>query len=216
MHCIRSRRSGPSLARIHRVRARIAEAALNERRSIERNLHDGLQHRLLRLSWLAERAKDAVGTGPARSFVTELGTEARHAYTALRELAQGIHPAILSEQGLACAVEELAMRSHVPMDVALPGGRWPAPVEATAFFVIQEAATNAAKHANASRIAVRGVHRSGRLVVEIADDGVGGADPQRGTGLRRLHDRVTAIGGTLVVRSAFQQGTSVTLDLPCA
>ena len=147
MHCIRSRRSGPSLARIHRVRARIAEAALNERRSIERNLHDGLQHRLLRLSWLAERAKDAVGTGPARSFVTELGTEARHAYTALRELAQGIHPAILSEQGLACAVEELAMRSHVPMDVALPGGRWPAPVEATAFFVIQEAATNAAKHA---------------------------------------------------------------------
>jgi len=197
-------------------RARLAEAALNERRTIERDLHDGLQHRLLRLSWLADRAGAVVDvdTG-ARPALAELAHEARDAYAELRELARGIHPAILTERGLAAAVEELALRARVPVLVDLPHERWPRPVEATAFFTISEALTNAVKHARAERVAIRGRRTAGRLTIEIADDGAGGADARHGTGLRGLHDRAAAAGGTLTVDSAPGRGTSLVLDLPC-
>jgi signal transduction histidine kinase len=197
-------------------RARLAEAALNERRTIERDLHDGLQHRLLRLSWLADRAGAVVdvggGAGPA---LAELADEARDAYASLRELARGIHPAILTERGLAAAVEELALVATVPVLIDLPRERWSRPVEATAFFTISEALTNAAKHARAERVTVRGRRATGRLTIEIADDGAGGADPRLGTGLRGLHDRAVALGGTLTVDSAAGHGSRVVLDLPC-
>jgi signal transduction histidine kinase len=203
------------LAELASSRARLAEAALNERRAIERDLHDGLQHRLLRLSWLARRAATAVGTGPGRPLMDQLADEARDASDTLRDLARGIHPAVLTEQGLAAAVEEHALRSHVPMLIDIPAGRWVGPIEATAYFVVLEAATNAAKHASADRITVRGRHRDGWLTVEVADDGLGGADPTLGTGLRGLRDRVSALGGRLAVYSTFNGGTRIVAELPC-
>jgi signal transduction histidine kinase len=188
--------------------------ALNERRAIERDLHDGLQHRLLRLSWLAGQASSTAGA--ASPVLDQLGDEARDAYAALRELAQGIHPAILTEHGLAAAVEEHALRLEVPMVIEIPSSRWPRPIEATAYFVILEATTNAAKHSGAGQITVSGRERPGWLTVEVTDDGSGGADPEHGSGLRGLHDRVSALGGTLTVHSAFRRGTRVVAELPCA
>jgi signal transduction histidine kinase len=192
-------------ARLALENARLAEAALNERRSLERDLHDGLQHRLLRLSWLADRTGEA-----------ELAHDARDAYVQLRELARGIHPAILTERGLAAAVDEHVLRVALPVVVDLPAARCPAGVEAAAFFTVAEALTNAVKHAGAGRITVRGRMEEGRLTVEIADDGAGGADPARGTGLRGLADRAAALGGGVTVHSAPGLGTAVVLELPCA
>lgn len=206
-------------ARLQAVaRTRGAEAALSERRALERDLHDGLQPRLLRLSWLAERTGVTAGTGgvdAARPLLRELAREARETYATLRDLAQGIHPAILTERGLAAAVEEHATRSTVPMLVDLPARRWPSVVEATAFFVILEAATNVAKHAGAGRITVAGRVRAGRLRIEITDDGVGGADDGHGSGLRGMRARAAAAGGTLAVLSPAGRGTRVVLELPC-
>jgi signal transduction histidine kinase len=184
--------------------ARLAEAALHERRSIERDLHDGLQHRLLRLSWMADR------TG-----AEELARDARDAYTRLRELARGIHPAILTERGLAAAVEEHVLRVAIPVLLDLPAARCPVAVEAAAYFTVSEALTNAVKHAEASRVTVRGRLEAGRLTVEIADDGAGGADAARGTGLRGLQERAAALGGSVAVHSAPGLGTAVVLELPC-
>jgi signal transduction histidine kinase len=202
-------------ARLAIENARLAEAALNERRSIERDLHDGLQHRLLRLSWLADRAGATAEEERAAPLLAELANDARDAYVRLRELARGIHPAILTERGLAAAVEEHVLRVGLPVLVDLPAARCAAGVEAAAFFTIAEALTNAVKHAAASRVTVRGRLENGRLLVEIADDGAGGADPARGTGLRGLEDRAAALGGSLRVRSAPGLGTAIVLELPC-
>jgi len=197
-------------------RARLAEAAMNERRTIERDLHDGLQHRLLRLSWLADRAgAGGDAGGGVRPALAELADEARDAYAELRELARGIHPAILTERGLAAAVEELALRARVPVLVDLPHERWSRPVEAAAFFTISEALTNAVKYARAEQVTIRGRRTPVRLTIEIADDGAGGADPRLGTGLRGLRDRAAALGGTLTVDSTAGRGTRLLLDLPC-
>jgi signal transduction histidine kinase len=195
-----------------------AEAALSERRALERDLHDGLQPRLLRLSWLAEQT-DATGVGDARPLLRQLAREAKETYATLRDLAQGIHPAILTERGLTAAVEEHATRSTVPMLVDLPARRWPSAVEVTAFFVIMEAATNVAKHAGADRITVAGREQAGRLRIEISDNGAGGADgadDRHGSGLRGMRERAAAAGGTITVSSPAGRGTRVVLDLPCA
>jgi signal transduction histidine kinase len=195
-----------------------AEAALNERRALERDLHDGLQPRLLRLSWLAEQT-GATGVDDARPLLRQLAREAKETYATLRDLAQGIHPAILTERGLTAAVEEHATRSTVPMLVDLPARRWPSAVEVTAFFVILEAATNVAKHAGADRITVAGREQAGRLRIEISDNGAGGADgadDRRGSGLRGMRERAAAVGGTITVSSPAGRGTRVVLDLPCA
>src|SRR5207247_859735 len=119
------------------------------------------------------------------------------------------------ERGLAEAVEEYALRAPVPVRVDLPSRRYPEPVEITAFFVISEAVVNAVKHAGADEVAVSGRESAGRLVVEVSDEGCGGADPRRGTGLRGLRERVAALGGTFTVRSVPGHGTRVRAELPC-
>jgi len=202
-------------ARLALENARLAEAALNERRSIERDLHDGLQHRLLRLSWLADQVGATTEEPGARPLLAELASDARAAYVRLRELASGIHPAILTERGLAAAVEEHVLRVGVPVLVDLPRDRLPVAMEAAAYFTVAEALTNAVKHAAPSRVTVRGRLEDGLLTVEIADDGAGGADPDGGSGLRGLRDRAAALGGCLSVRSAPGLGTAIVLELPC-
>jgi signal transduction histidine kinase len=197
------------------TRALMAAAALGERRAIERDLHDGLQPRLLRLRWLAERSGAAAGSDQAAPLLEELAREARETSSTLRQLALRIHPPILTERGLAAAVEDHAHRSSVPILVELPVDRCVAAIEATAFFVILEAVTNAVKHASASQITVRGRYTDRRLIIDVTDDGVGGVDPDLGTGVRGMHDRVTAVGGTLAVVGPVGQGTRVTVDLPC-
>jgi signal transduction histidine kinase len=196
------------------ARTSAALAALEERRKIERDLHDGVQQRLLRLTWLAKQARTLAPPDVA-PVLDELAEEARGTFAELREVARGIHPSLVTERGLAEAVEEYSLRSPVPVEVDLPAGRWPAPVEITAFFVISEAVVNAVRHAGVDRVAVSGRVLGGRLVVEVTDGGCGGADPGRGSGLRGLRDRVTALGGTLTVRSVPGHGTRIRAELPC-
>jgi signal transduction histidine kinase len=133
----------------------------------------------------------------------------------LRELVRGVYPAILTEDGLAAAVESLALRNPFPIDLDLLEGRFPAQVEATAYFVTCEGLANVAKHAQASRASVSIARRDGQLAVEIADDGVGGARPLEGSGLSGLADRVEALGGRLQVRSPPGEGTQVLAEIPC-
>jgi signal transduction histidine kinase len=197
-------------------RERLAVAALDERRRIERDLHDGVQQRLLRLSWLGQQALDLSAAGPAGPLLRDLVGELRDTGAELRELARGIHPALITDRGLAAAVEEYAVRGPLAVEVDLPARRYPGVVEVTAFFVILEAVVNAAKHAGVDRVEVRGQDGPGRLVVEVCDSGTGGADPRRGTGLRNMADRLAAVRGSLTVTSPPGGGTRVTAVLPCA
>jgi signal transduction histidine kinase len=199
-------------------RLRIVEAGDTERRRIERNLHDGAQQRLvsLRLA-LSLAARQLADDGAAGPVVAEAATELGVALDELRELARGIHPAILSDHGLVAAVEALAARSPVPVEVAASAaGPLPEAVEATAYFVIAEALTNVAKYAGATAVRVDVEHAGGWLRIEIADDGCGGADVGAGSGLRGLDDRVQALGGTLAVRSPAGAGTVVAAAIPAA
>jgi signal transduction histidine kinase len=135
----------------------------------------------------------------------------------LRELARGIHPAVLTDRGLGPALESLVTRTPVPVDVEAPlEERLPGPVEAAAYYVVSEALTNVAKYAQASRAAVRVSRANGLAVVEVEDDGVGGADPVRGSGLRGLADRVEALAGRLAVDSEPGRGTRIRAEIPCA
>jgi PAS domain S-box-containing protein len=198
-------------------RARIVTAGDVERRRLERNLHDGAQQRLVALSLAlrlagAKLESDAVA---ARDILAGAGEELALALEELRELARGLHPAILSDRGLGAAVEMLAGRTPVPVEVAgVPGERLPGPVEAAAYYLIAEALTNVAKYAQASAVRVRVAAEDGRVLVEVADDGVGGADPAAGSGLRGLADRVEALGGSLVVESAAGAGTVLRAEIP--
>jgi signal transduction histidine kinase len=209
------------LARLEEVRAsraRIVEAADAARRRVERDLHDGAQQRLVNLSLLVGMAQARVpAEAPAvEGLLRQAGGEAALALQELRELAQGLHPAALTELGLEAAVETLAERSPVPVEVtASTNGRPPAPVEAAAYFVVSEALANAAKHAGATVVSVRISHDGDRLRVEVADDGVGGAEVRPGSGLEGLADRVAALDGRLSLRSEPGAGTRVEVDLPC-
>jgi PAS domain S-box-containing protein len=198
-------------------RARIVEAGDAERRRLERNLHDGAQQRLVATSLSVRLAAGRAEDDPQlRAMLDRAGEELALALEELRELARGLHPAILSDHGLGAAIETLADRAPVPVevDVALDEDRLPAPVEAAAYYVVAEALTNMAKHARASEAHVR-VHRAdGHAFVEVADDGVGGADETGGTGLRGLVDRVEALGGRLTVSSPAGTGTRVRAELP--
>jgi signal transduction histidine kinase len=145
----------------------------------------------------------------------EAAAELRLAVAELRELARGIHPVILSEAGLGPALAALADRSPVPVTVtAVPPGRLPPRVEETAYYVASEALANAAKHASATAVTISARRQAGDLLVEVGDDGVGGADPD-GSGLRGLADRVAALDGRLLVHSPAGKGTCVTVELPC-
>jgi PAS domain S-box-containing protein len=199
-------------------RARIVEAGDAERRRLERNLHDGAQQRLVALS-LALRVcerKLAAGEPGALELLSEAKAELADALDELRELARGIHPAILTDHGLLPALEMLADRASVPVELAATlDERLPEPVEVAAYYIVAEALTNASKHANASKVHVHVARSNGAALVKVADDGVGHADQSRGSGLRGLRDRVEALGGELGVESPAGEGTTLTARLPC-
>ena len=204
------------LEQVRASRSRIVEAGDAERRRLERDLHDGAQQRLVMLSLALAMARDRAAADPElESLIESAGTEAREALTELRELARGIHPAVLTETGLGGAIQALAERSPVPTTIiAVPDGRFPAAIEATAYFVVSEALANVAKHAMAGSAEVTIREQPGRLVVHVSDDGAGGARPEKGTGLRGLADRVASAGGVLRVDSPPGCGTRLEADIP--
>ena len=197
--------------------ARIVEAADAARRKIERDLHDGAQQRLVALALDVRMARVQLESEPesAGPFLDRLAAELGDASAELRELARGIHPAVLTERGLPTAIAALAGRAAVPVDVRdVPAERLPATVEATVYFTVAEALTNVAKYADATRASVRVASEDDGLVVEVQDDGRGGARAAAGSGLSGLADRVGAIGGALTVTSPAGQGTLVRAVLP--
>jgi len=199
-------------------RTRLVNAFEAERRRIERDLHDGAQQHLVLLTMKLGLAQLEIGDDQSRAgaLVAEAHREAKQALTAIREQIHGIHPQILTDLGLPAAVGELAERCRVPVepDVRLPH-RLPAAVESTAYFVISEALTNAVKHAKPARVRVTSWLANQRLIVIVTDDGVGGADPSRGTGLRGLVDRASVMDGTLGIISPVGGPTTLRLELPC-
>jgi len=200
-------------------RHRIVEAGYAERRRVERDLHDGAQQRLMALTMNLRLAREKLDAEPETTgeLLDEAMTELAAATAELRELARGIHPVVLTDRGLAAALSGLAERSPVPVEiVAAPGERLPAPVESATYFVVAEALTNVARYAEAEVATVRVTRSDGVVEVEITDDGIGGADPAAGTGLRGLEDRVAALDGRLEVRSAAGAGTTVAAVIPCA
>ena len=204
-------------AELRRSRARIVEAASVERRRLERNLHDGAQQRLVSLSLSLRLAQAKVKTDPeqAEKQLQAASDELGHALEELRELARGIHPAVLTDRGLEPALQALVMRAPVPVTLAeAPEERLPEQVEAAAYYVVAEALTNVAKYAEASAATVRVSRVNGAAVVEVADDGIGGADPGNGSGLRGLADRVEALDGRLEVQSTRGEGTVVRAEIP--
>ena len=207
------------LEELRASRARIVEAAQQERRRIERDLHDGTQQRLVSIAMTLGLADSRIDRDPAaaKALLGEARASLSDALRELRELAQGIHPGILTERGLRPALEELAYAARLPLelDVSL-SERLPERVEAAAYYVVSEAITNVVKHAEANSIRVRVERVDGHAVVEVADDGVGGADSGGGTGLRGLADRVDALGGRLRVESPRGRGTVVHAEIPCA
>jgi PAS domain S-box-containing protein len=204
-------------AELRASRSRIVEAADDARQRLERNLHDGAQQRLVSLSLALRLAQAKLETDPAgaNQILSGAGQELTHAITELRELARGIHPAVLTDRGLPAALEALAARAPVPVELSTNlEDRLPAPVEAAAYFVVAEALTNVAKYASATEVRVSAERNDGRVVVEVSDDGVGGADPTRGSGLRGLADRVEALDGRLDVQSTEGGGTRVRAEIP--
>ncbi len=198
-------------------RARIVGAGDAERRRLERNLHDGAQQRLVSLALnlrLAARACDP-DDDTSRTAFERAGEELAQALEELRELARGIHPAVLSDRGLEPAIEALTARTPVPVRWSIElEQRLPEPVEAAAYYVVAEALTNAAKHAKASEVSVRIARADGSAHIEVADDGVGGAEAEGGSGLRGLADRVEALGGHLRLDSRIGSGTTVRAEIP--
>jgi signal transduction histidine kinase len=198
-------------------RLRIVEASDTERRRLERNLHDGAQQRLVAVSvgLRLALAKLRTSSHEAEELLEALSQELGEALTELRELAQGIHPAALTERGLGPALEVLAARAPLDVELGLEvPERLPEPVETAAYYTVSEALANVVKHAKAGSAAVRVACEGGQIVVEVADDGTGGADAERGTGLRGLRDRVETLEGELLVDSPSGSGTVVRAKLP--
>jgi signal transduction histidine kinase len=205
------------LARLDEVNAsrqRIVAAAYEERRRIERDLHDGAQQRLVSLALSLRLARDRLG-GESGDVLDEAGAQLTAAVREVRELARGIHPAALTEEGLAAALESLADRTPVPVLVDVPEQRFPDDVAAAAYFTACEAVTNAVKHATAPHIEIRGFVANGELVIVVTDDGTGGATLRAGGGLQGLADRLDALGGRLTVTSGVGAGTTVRGAVPC-
>jgi signal transduction histidine kinase len=208
-------------AKLQELRAahtRGLDAVIAERRRLERNLHDGAQQRLVALALTLRMAQSRLGDeAAARTLLDEASAELAQALEELRELARGIHPAVLSERGLGAAVESLAQRSRLPIQVErLPEERLPHTVEIAAYYVIAEALTNVAKYAAAERVVVAVEREDGLARIEVRDDGAGGADLDRGSGLRGLADRLALVGGRLDVSSPPGAGTCVSAEIPVA
>jgi signal transduction histidine kinase len=204
-------------AQLTASRARIVAASDETRRRIERNLHDGIQQRLVTLGLKLETLRDAARPerSDLREPLAEVQAELRDMLDELREISRGVHPAILSDGGLGPALRSLARRCPLPVQVEVGTvERLPLPLEAAAYYVASEALTNAAKHSNASVAAVVLEWHERTVRLSIRDDGVGGADPARGSGIVGLSDRVEALGGTLVLTSPPGAGTSMVVQLP--
>ena len=206
-----------NLEELRASRARLVEAGDAERRRLERDLHDGAQSRLVGIAALLAQVRRRTDTDPAAAVMldraqAELGTSLAE----LRELARGIHPAVLTERGLGPALSALATRAPVPVTIDADGGeRLPGPVEIAAYFVVSEALANVAKYAQATEATVAIRRADGSVTVEVTDDGVGGADAGEGSGLRGLADRVAALDGTLFVESPAGRGTRLRVEIPC-
>jgi signal transduction histidine kinase len=206
------------LAELQASRARLVEATDTERRRIERDLHDGTQQRLVSIAMTLGLAESKLAAD--RPAVQSVLREARDALTAalaeLRELTQGIRPAILVERGLSAALDDLARRAALPVRVDVSvSGRLPEQIEGAAYFVASEALTNAAKHSHASEVRLSASEKDGVLALEVADDGIGGAATGGGSGLRGLADRVEALGGRLTMSSPPGRGTKLRAEIPC-
>jgi signal transduction histidine kinase len=205
------------LREVRASRARIIEAGDRERRRVERNLHDGAQQRLVTLSMALGMIRDQAGTSAPADLAHELDdaiVELRGAIGDLRQLARGIHPAILTNEGLGAALESLAARCPVPVSVRYEAARCAEAAEVTAYFVVAEGLANVAKHSHATSTTVTVTQDGGGIRVEIADDGAGGVCMETGSGLRGLEDRVAAIGGTFGIRSTPGRGTRLIAELP--
>jgi len=199
-------------------RARVIEAGQKERKRLERDLHDGAQQRLVALSMQLRLLAPRIRSDPAaaEALVARATSELATSVNELRQLAQGIHPSVLNH-GLTVALESLAARSTVPTVLSVElADRLPEAVETAAYFVVAEAITNIAKYARASAVNVRVSRDGGGALVEVIDDGIGGADDARGSGLRGLADRVEALDGRLAVVSPAGRGTTITAVIPCA
>jgi signal transduction histidine kinase len=203
------------LEQVRASRARIVEAGLAERRRLERDLHDGAQQRLLALTMQLGAVRTAVADEATRTLVDTARADLRTAVAELRDLARGLHPAVLSQAGLGPALESVAERLPVPVALDVPSQRFDPTVESAAYFLACEAMTNAAKHADPTSVRVCVRPAGGRLLVEVLDDGVGGADAASGSGLTGLRDRIAALGGSFAVDSPPGHGTRVTASIPC-
>jgi signal transduction histidine kinase len=207
---------GERLVEVTRSRARLVDAFEIERRRIERDLHDGAQQRLVALNMHLGLARlEAPAGSPLSEQLTRAHELAKQALTELRELIRGVHPQVLADRGLVAAVEDVAGRSPVPVDVdiRLPG-RLPRPVEVTAYFVVVEALANLAKHSGATRATVRASIVEERVRLRVEDDGTGGADPDAGTGLAGVVDRVAAVDGTVALSSPPGGPTVLQVEFP--
>ena len=207
------------LVKVKESRARIVVAGDEQRRRIERDLHDGAQQRLVALALDLKRAQgnlDGRADPEVESLLAAAADEVKVAVEELRQLASGIHPGILTQGGLAVALAALANKAPVPVTVDANVDRLQPEIESTAYFVASEALTNVAKHAHASSASIRACVENGKLVIEVSDNGVGGAAADRGTGLRGLADRVEAQGGRLRIESSADGGTRVRGEIPCA
>lgn len=207
---------GAKVTELVRSRARLVDAFESERRRIERDLHDGAQQRIVALTMALGLARLDAPPGPLADQLAKAHDEAGKALAELRELIRGIHPKVLADYGVGAAVADAADRSAVPVDVTIDlPGRLPEAVEAAAYFVVREALANVAKHSGARRAEVSGGHTGGRLVVEIRDDGRGGARAEGGSGLTGLADRVSVLDGRLALSSPPGGPTLLRVEIPC-
>jgi signal transduction histidine kinase len=199
-------------------RARVIDAGLKERQRLERNLHDGAQQRLVALSLELSLLEAQLERDPEAGVrLHRAKQQVAISLGELRDVARGIHPAVVSGHGLAVALEELATNAPVPVELTVSiGERLPEALEVAAYYVVCESLANIGKHAHANAATIDVARESRRVVVEIVDDGVGGADTEQGSGLRGLADRVEALGGRLRVWTPVGGGTRVRAEIPCA
>jgi signal transduction histidine kinase len=198
-------------------RARIVDAGQKERQRLERNLHDGAQQRLIALSLELGVLEDRLGSDPdARTRLDQARREIATSLEELRDVARGIHPAVVSGHGLEVALEQLAARAPVPVHLNVEvEGRLPERIEVAAFYLVSESLANIGKHAHAKSATVKVGRMNGQVVIEVTDDGIGGADTEQGSGLRGLADRVETFDGRVQIWSPSGGGTRLRAEIPC-
>jgi signal transduction histidine kinase len=204
----------PTSTEIHASRARILSAADEARRRLERDLHDGAQQRLVLAAMRMKEAQAEARGTVAEQLVADAFELLQQGLIELRDLARGIHPAALSERGLAAALDDLAAASPEPVELQVLQGRVAPAAEAAIYFTVAEALTNVAKHSHAALVSVQVDLEGGEIIARVADDGVGGARVTAGSGLCGLYDRLDAIGGTLTVESPAGEGTTICARIP--